>query len=277
MGYRGRDVEVTFSNGVGLVVACDSCGAIGEKELDVVKVPARLTGRFATRVALLEVLATGAEPQIVAAAICNEPEPTGSELLEGVKDELKSAGLGTLPIAISCEKNMSTRQTGLGITVVGVVNGAALHITSTRDGDSLYCLGLPLVGTEVQDADDPEIVQASDVRRLLENPAVHDIIPVGSQGILGEIGLLTKAMGMSFVAGVQKLAGAGPVGNDKPANSLDTHKSGGPATCLIFTAGPEFAPERSVLGGELSRKFTPLFYLGKFIDTPASIVDPKTE
>jgi len=270
MGYRGRDVEVAFAKGVGLVVACDSCGAIGEKELDVVKVPARLTGRFAARVALLEVLATGAQPQIVAAAVCNEPEPTGSELLKGVKDELKSAGLGTLPIAISCEKNMSTRQTGLGITVVGLVDGAALRITSTRDGDSLYCLGLPLVGAEVRDADDPEIIQASDVRRLLEDPAVHDIIPVGSRGILGEIGLLTEAMEMHFAAGVQKLAGAFPEGNYRPADSLDIYKSGGPATCLIFTAGPGFSPKRSAPVGELSHKSTPLFYLGKFVVNPTS-------
>ena len=275
MGYRGRDVEVAFAKGVGLVVACDSCGAIGEKELDVVKVPARLTGRFAARGALLEVLATGAQPQIVAAAVCNEPEPTGSELLKGVKDELKSAGLGTLPIAISCEKNMSTRQTGLGITVVGLVDGAALRITSTRDGDSLYCLGLPLVGAEVRDADDPEIIQASDVRRLLEDPAVHDIIPVGSRGILGEIHLLREAMMLSFVPEAQRFAGACPEGHFKLVGALDINKSGGPATCLIFTAGPGFTPESWVSGGELNHKSAPLFYLGKFAVNPHSTLIPK--
>ena len=262
MGYRGRDVEVTFANDVGLVVACDSCGAIGEKELDVVRVPAGLTGRFAARVALLEVLATGAKPQIVTAAICNEPEPTGGKLLEGVKDELESAGLGTLPIAISCEKNMSTRQTGLGITVVGLVDAAALRIAGTRDGDSLYCLGMPQVGPEVQDADDPEVVRAGDVRRLLEDPSVHDIIPVGSRGILGEIRQLVEVMELAFAAGEQKLAGEFSDKNKIPVGSPDIHKSGGPATCLIFSAAPAFAPE-SFLGGKHSSSSAPLFYLGQ--------------
>ncbi len=255
MGYHGRDVEVTFANSMGLVVACDSCGAIGEKELDVVKVSARLTGRFAARVALLEVLATGALPQVVTAAICNEPDPTGTKLLEGVKAELETAGLGTLPIAISCEKNMTTRQTGIGITIVGLVEIPALRIASTKEGDSLYCLGLPKVGPEVNNPDDPEIVHATDVLRLLANPAVHDIIPVGSQGILGEIHQLTEAMELEFAVGEPKLLEVYPVGSAKSPYFLDIYKSGGPATCLIFSAEPGFAPE-------CSRQ---LFHLGKVV------------
>lgn len=35
-----------------VVIACDSCGGIGPKDLDVVKVPAHIVGRFTSRVAL---------------------------------------------------------------------------------------------------------------------------------------------------------------------------------------------------------------------------------
>ncbi|WP_300463587.1 hypothetical protein [Desulfobacula sp.] len=37
MGYKGRDVEVCLlENDLCLIVACDSCGAVGEKDLDQV-------------------------------------------------------------------------------------------------------------------------------------------------------------------------------------------------------------------------------------------------
>lgn len=251
MGYQGRDVEVSFQDGLGLVAACDSCGGIGDKELDVVRVPGDITGRFTARVALLEVLAVGARPCLAAAAVCNEQSPTGEVLLKGVRDELSARGLSSLPLAISCEKNMPTRQTGLGITVIGTVEGASLRVATTRRGDSVYCLGLPKVGPEVHSADDPEIVQAEHVEELLNNPQIHDIIPVGSRGISGELASLAGAVGLAFEAG------------EIPPR-LDLYKSGGPSTCLLFTAAPGFRPDQpgSTKKG-LKFQSPPLFYLGK--------------
>jgi hypothetical protein len=39
-----------------MVIACDSCGSIGMKKYDVLKVPPFFTGKFTTKVALMEVL-----------------------------------------------------------------------------------------------------------------------------------------------------------------------------------------------------------------------------
>ena len=104
MGYLGRDVEVVAINPEQLLVAsCDSCGAIGMKDLDEVQISWSITGRLTTRVAMLEVLATGAVPLMMTVAISNEPYPTGEGILEGVKEEFASAQLA-LPMAISTEK-----------------------------------------------------------------------------------------------------------------------------------------------------------------------------
>lgn len=104
LGYQGRDIEAVLINPEQyLIASCDSCGAIGLKEFDVVKVSWSVTGRMTTRVALLEVLAVGAVPKIMTVAISNEPSPTGEELLKGVKEELDFAGLN-LSMAVSTEK-----------------------------------------------------------------------------------------------------------------------------------------------------------------------------
>lgn len=222
MGYLGRDVEVVSINQTQFLVAsCDSCGAIGMKELDVIKIPWSITGRLTTRVALLEVLSTGAVPQLMTVAISNEPHPAGTELLEGVKEELESAGW-TIPMAISTEKNMTTKQTGLGVSVIGVAEKNMLRIGTTLPEDDVYCLGLPKVGAELNNPEDPEIVQVKAILVLLGILSIHDIIPVGSRGIRLEADQLAATVNSCL--------------RIDPTCTLDLDKSAGPSTCLIFSS-----------------------------------------
>ncbi|AET68312.1 hypothetical protein Desor_2772 [Desulfosporosinus orientis DSM 765] len=223
MGYYGRDVEVVSINEKQcLVAACDSCGAIGMKDLDEYKISWFITGKLTARVALLEVLSTGAVPQMLTAVIANEPSPTGEELLEGVKNELTLAGLETLPMVISTEKNMPTRQTGFGVSVIGVAEKEELRIGTSQLGDYVYCLGLPKVGAELTDPEDPEIINVKAFRALLDYRSVHDIIPVGSRGIQLEAEQLAASVQTQF--------------QGDPDCVLDLGKSAGPSTCLIFSS-----------------------------------------
>ncbi|HZK54012.1 MAG TPA: alpha-ribazole kinase [Desulfosporosinus sp.] len=223
MGYFGRDVEVVLINKDSyLVASCDSCGAIGMKELDALKIPCFITGKLTARVALLEVLATGAVPQMLTVAISNEPYPTGDELLRGVNDELESAGLKALPMAISTEKNMPTQQTGLGISVIGLAEKNLLRIGTAQLGDEIYCLGFPKVGAELNNPEDPEIVPVKALQDLLEILSIHDIIPVGSRGILSEANQLAATVNSQLCV--------------DPTCALNLEKSAGPSTCLIFSA-----------------------------------------
>ncbi len=222
MGYLGRDVEVVFINQEQcLVAACDSCGAIGMKDLDEHKVPWAITGRFTARVALLEVMSTGAVPQMMTVAISNETYPTGEGILEGVNEELAFAGLA-LPMAISTEKNMVTKQTGLGISVIGVAEKNQLNVGTSKPGDAVYCLGLPKVGPEINNPEDLEVVQVKHIRILLGINDIHDIIPVGSKGIRTEVQQLAATMNCQFLV--------------EPFCILDLDKSAGPSTCLIFSS-----------------------------------------
>jgi hypothetical protein len=244
LGYKGRDVEVVlFTLGQCLVAACDSCGAVGSKELDLVKVPPYVVGRFTTRVALLEIITVGAVPQLLTVAIANEPEPTGTEILHGVKDELASFQVSSLPIAISTEKNFPTRQTGLGVSVIGLCERATLRIATSQPGDLLYCLGLPKIGPEVQSPDDPQIVNSSHLQKLLAIKEIHDIIPVGSQGSRAEAELLAANLQCRMIF-------------DRDIK-IDLSKSSGPATCLIFTVPP--------LAVDLNFDAIPCYKIGRIV------------
>ncbi|SFH32345.1 alpha-ribazole kinase [Desulfotomaculum arcticum] len=242
MSYMGRDVEVVpLDDSKHMVAACDSCGAVGSKDLDVVKVSNYIVGRFTARVALLEVLATGARPVLLAVTSANEPYPTTKGILQGVRDELKALDLTETQLAITSEKNMPTRQTGLGITAIGVCAKEALRVATSRPGDDLYCLGLPKVGAEVVAHDDPEIVQGQHILALLASPGVHDIIPVGSRGIRREAESLALQTGCGF--------------KQEKTVAVNLNKSAGPSTCLIFTCNkytmpPHFPPTPLVrIGG----------------------------
>lgn len=257
MGYRGRDVEVAAINETQyLVAACDSCGAIGMKELDAVQVPWRITGRFTARVALLEILASGTIPQMLTVAISNEPEPAGAEILAGVREELQALNLPKLPIAISTEKNIPTLQTGLGVTAVGTCEKAELRIGRSKAGDDIWCLGLPKVGAEITRADDPEIVQGRQLLELLEVPGVHDIIPVGSRGIRGEAQALAEIQGLEFAADMLDAPGG--------SGGLSLDKSAGPSTCVIFTIGEhhEFFENKQSLQ---HRGVSPVYKVGRLV------------
>lgn len=242
MGYMGRDVEVvSLDQNQYIVAACDSCGAAGSKEFDVVKVSPYIVGRFTARVALFEITATEAKPLLITVSVASEPDPTAKGILEGVNDELKALDLSGLPVAISSEKNILTKQTGVGISAIGVCQKASLRIATSKPGDKVYCLGLPKVGSEVVTPEDPEIVQGKYIQTLLASQGVHDIIPVGSRGIRGEIELLADHVGCRF----------------KPETDvkIDLDKSAGPSTCLIFACSQDVLPPNFPT--------TPLFKIGK--------------
>ena len=246
MGYKGRDIEVYITDdGFCLVASCDSCGAIGSKTLDLLKVPAGVVGQLTARVALMEVLCTGAQPRIMTVAVSAEPDPTGKEIIKGVRQELERAGFKDLPLAISTEKNFTPRQTGLGIGVTGTCRISDLRVARSRPGDRVYCLGIPRVGKEVTQTPADEIIGTAWIQTLLNRSGVHDLVPVGSRGILAETRGLARQISTEFI----------PV----PDPGLDLHKPAGPSTCAIFTVDPAWKPAGT---GPL-----PLTRIGRLTDT----------
>lgn len=175
-----------------IVIACDSCGAVGMKTGDVIKVSPYYTGTFTARVALMEVISAGAEVVTISNAVCCEMEPTGEEIIKGVKEELIKAGIQEAVLTGSTEENFTTISTGLGITVVGIVDKSKIKINSVDKICALVSIGSPKVGNEINVYGDEAIVSYDDIYKLLDNPHILEIVPVGSKGIFYEAEEIAK-------------------------------------------------------------------------------------
>ena len=152
-----------------------------------------------------------------------EKEPTGNEILEGIRREARSIGLDPNQVLMEkTEDNFQTMQTGAGLTVVGFANEEELRLGKTCPGDLIVAIGRPKVGDEVIAAEaHGEIADLKNVTQLAQRKYVHDITPVGGFGIASEARMMAYGVGRQL-----KL---------KDVNTLDLNKSAGPATVVLAT------------------------------------------
>jgi hypothetical protein len=221
-----RDILLLrFAKNRMLVVACDSAGGIGPKSLDRVRASGEVVGRFTARVALMEALSVGATPFCVVSTLSVEPYPA-TQIIKGIRSELRRAKLkGNVPIMRSTEKNILVRQTGVGVTVLATVSRGQLRIGKSRLGDLVVTIGLPHVGSEViQGEKKCRIADLRDLLTLLEFTGVHEIIPVGSVGILREAKVIAEDSGLKF--------------RSTSPDGINLGKSAGPATVLLCSVSP---------------------------------------
>ena len=93
--------------------------------------------------------------------------------------------------------------------------------------------------------DDEEIVRQSHVKTLLGVDGAHDVLPVGSRGILYEAKEIAKSEGLRFIE-------SGEI-------EMDLMKSAGPSTCALVSVR---APESQSIARGLA---VPVTNLGKLV------------
>ena len=249
IGYTRRgDVSILkIPTGHAIVVGSTSSGAVGPKRMDQVRVKGKVLGKFLARVALMDVAATGAFPLLLSATLGVEKEPTGGEILDGIRSEAAVLGLEPNQVLMeNTEDNFATVQTGAGLTVVGFANEEELRLGKTQPGDLLIAVGKPKVGDEVLPAEvRGEIADLHSVIQLAQRKFVHDIVPVGTYGVEYEARMMAYAVGRQL-----RLA---------EATGIELKKSAGPATVVLVTLDPERFEDLS----SLLRK--PLAVVGEII------------
>ncbi len=220
-----------------MVIGCDSSAGIGNKPMDVVPAPPDIVGYYAARVAVMEVLSVGADILTVVDTLAVEMHPTGCEIIRGVHRLLDEAGLTELHVNGSTEENFESRQTGVGITVIGEISEDELKLKRSAAGDCLIMLGEPMLGAAVMEHPDRQC-SIRQLQSLAALPEVHEIHPVGSKGAGYEAALLAGLNGCRFE----------PV----PGITDKLKVSGGPATAVIFSVAEENAAAiPSVIGGRM--------------------------
>lgn len=203
-----------------MVLACDSCGGLGQKPGDVMALDPYFAGKFTVRVALLEVMASGARPVVISDGLCCEMNPTGKAIMRGIEDEIAVCGLRDVMLTGSTEENFPTSMTGIGLTVLGFA-ADGLRFGSGVRGDIALLAGTPAVGSQVDLSDDGCY---TNLARFLACDGAVEIVPAGSKGILYEANLLAELHGLSF----------------RPQTcGVDLSASAGPATCVVAMCRPE--------------------------------------
>jgi len=223
-----RDLtRITLTKEYSLIVAVDSDGGIGSLEGDTIKCDPYQLGRFAMRVPLLELLSCGASPLAAFDMLTIPMKGPGEEIVKGVRDELKQAGLkDDFPLSGSTEDNVPTVMTGIGTTIVGIVHCSDFRPGKSQSGDTVICVGIPKSAPEdVVLLDDKELINQQDILKLLKVDGVHEVLPIGSKGIAYEARELARIASIEFI----------PTGR----SVINLEKSGGPSTCVIVSCLPQ--------------------------------------
>ncbi len=222
-----RDLtKIRLTNEFSLIIAVDSDGGIGSLEGDTIKCDPYQLGRFAMRVPLLELLSSGASPLAAFDVSTIPTKGPGEEIVRGVRDELKQAGLQSdFPLSGSTEDNVPTVMTGIGTTIVGLVCNADFRPGQSRRGDAIICVGIPKSAPEdIVLLEDKEMVNQMDIINILKVEGVHEILPIGSKGIENEAHQLAEFSSAKFIPEVDL--------------GININKSGGPSTCVIVSCMP---------------------------------------
>jgi selenophosphate synthetase-related protein len=224
--YKRRDLTVVeIGDGKSLVIACDSCGGVGEKSGDALVAPNEIVGELSARVPLMEVISSGARVISVTNAVSCEMDPTGEEIIRGVKKEMKKAGVSDATLNGSTEENFPTVATAVGVTVIGVSETDKLKFNKCSAGDRVILIGEPIFGAEILKNENAP-TSYDDVYKLLKREEIKEIVPVGSKGALFEAENLAAINGLLF-----SVFDCG----------VDLKKSAGPATCVIAAVSKDCA------------------------------------
>jgi ribosomal protein S8 len=225
---RRGDVSILkMPTGHAIVTGSTSSGAVGPKEFDRVKVDGQVLGKFLARVALMDVITTGAFPLLLSLTLGVEKQSTGAAISEGVSREARSIGLDPQQVLLeNTEDNFETVQTGAGLTVVGLANENELRLGKTLPGDLIVAVGRPKVGEEVIAAEARgEIADLRNMAQLCQCRYVHDISAVGGFGIASEAKMMAYGVGRQLKLWEK--------------SGVDLNKSAGPATVVLVTIDRE--------------------------------------
>lgn len=243
---RMRDLTlISLLGGIYLVIACDSNASIGEKPNDALSKPYAEVGISALKVPVMEVLAAGAMPILIINALCMEMEPSGRKFIEAMSGELRRCGFDSdLMLTGSTEDNVLTSQSGIGVTVIGLAHEERLRLGRSQVGDVIICVGNPKGGVKIPYTEfDPDIASISTVLALNDVENIHEILPVGSKGVVNEARQLAQTAGSEF-----RLA------EDLP--SINLYDSAGASTAVLVSIPPEHV---SSVAGAVS---VPVFAIG---------------
>ncbi|MDN5342150.1 hypothetical protein OF820_05075 [Oceanotoga sp. DSM 15011] len=193
---------------------------------------------FTLNVCLNELYSLNVKPLTVLSMVSNEWNPTGMNVLKGIKKGLSKLELD-IPINGSTEENFKTSMTAYGMAVFGYTENIIWR--NSKENDHIYLIGIPYVGEEVI-KNQNNILNPKIIAQIIKENPIGDFLPCGSGGIYKELEILSKENELKYI-----------LFDDIIENkNINIKKSAGPATCGIFTSKKE-----------IKRNDIPLFEIGR--------------
>lgn len=222
--HRFRDVLYWIDGDSAYVLACDSNAGIGERPNDALTQSPIETGYSAAKVPLMEVLALRATPFVLTNALGGPRDEYGQQILKGIELAIEEVD-ADVTLTGSDETNVRTRQTAVGVTVVGRAAAAELRLGGAIPGDVVACVGVPKDGVVVPYTEgEADIANLRDVQQASRLAGVHELLPVGSRGISYE---------------ARQLAAGADCAIRFRESSIDLAASAGSSTCFLAALQPE--------------------------------------
>ncbi|MGP4079491.1 ATP-binding protein [Pseudalkalibacillus sp. R45] len=224
-------IIIPFDKDEKLIITSDNSGAIGEKDMDAVKVGYDIVSYYSFRVAVMECMAAGGTPiSVLLHNFCGDDE--WGNLEKGVWEGLSELGMEHVSISGSTESNFPMDQSAVGLVVIGKGNPAQSMLL---DGFEVAVIGVPLVGLEVIEQSQ-KIAPLSIFKRLLQLDGVS-VWPVGSKGILYELKQINPQWEVQISEHID--------------SDVNLKKPAGPSTCFIATYPSELRNSIKELTGTL--------------------------
>lgn len=229
-----RDAYIKALDDKLLVITNDNSATIGGATQDVLAVDPYIVGRLTSRVAALEAVSLGAAPIAVSSTISFDyMNSQGQQITQGILDTMAGLGLTEHDLTGSCETNYPAELTCLGVTIVSIAAPEQLLLHKVKAGDCCYLLGLPQVGQAVLDIY-ASLLAPAQIQRLTLCPEIHEVVPIGSQGIRQELSELAQAYQLEFCSRL-------------PAD-FAWDQSAGPATCILVVGKLGLEEQLKTLG-----------------------------
>ncbi len=137
----------------------------------------------------------------------------------------------------STEDNFPTIQSGFGITAIGILDPSFNRLQSTQKGDCIFRAGIPQSGIHIPYSErDPSVAEIRTVYLLSQMKEVHEILPVGSKGVLYEATQLAECVNRNLKI-YENL-------------NIDIHTSAGSSTAVLVTAPSSAEPYIRKISGK---------------------------
>ncbi len=233
MYHKYRDIQLIETGGKKLLaIACDVSAGIGSMKMDEIQLSPLLTGYYATAVPLIELLAIGARPISIADTLGLPMNDMGIGIVDGIRKAMDEADVPFEALTGSTEDNITTVMTSVGITVTALIDKKTMKKNKPKNQEEVHLVGVPKMGKQFLEEEIikqiGEVISINHVQSIRKIPGITHMLPVGSKGILYELGVLEEAHGCFVVT-------------DVSSAQVDLMASAGPATCMIVTCSTKAA------------------------------------